>query len=61
MTIDFSKYRDGLVPAVIQDAVTRNVLTVGFMNEEAYKLTLERGLVTFYSRSKGRIDRKSVV
>ncbi len=55
MTIDFSKYKDGLVPAVIQDAVTRNVLTVGFMNEEAYKLTLERGLVTFYSRSKGRI------
>lgn len=55
MTIDFSRYADGLVPAVIQDAVTRTVLTVGFMNEEAYRLTLDRGLVTFYSRSKGRI------
>lgn len=55
MTIDFGKYQDGLVPAVVQDAVTRAVLTVGFMNEEAYRLTLDRGLVTFYSRSKGRI------
>lgn len=55
MTIDFSKYKDGLVPAVVQDAVTRCILTVGFMNEEAYHLTQERGLVTFFSRSKGRI------
>lgn len=54
MTIDFAK-GDGLVPAVVQDAVTRKVLMVGYMNEEAYKLTLDRGLVTFFSRSRGRI------
>ena len=52
MTVDFSKYADGLVPVVVQDCVTRTVLTVGFMNEEAYRLTVDRGLVTFYSRSK---------
>ena len=54
MTIDFEK-GGGLVPAVVQDAVTRKVLMLGYMNEEAYKLTLDRGLVTFYSRSRGRI------
>ncbi len=54
MTIDFAK-GDGLVPAVVQDAVTRKVLMVGYMNEEAYKLTLDRGLVTFFSRSRGRL------
>ncbi len=54
MTIDFTK-GDGLVPAVVQDAITRKVLMLGYMNEEAYNLTLERGLVTFYSRSRKRI------
>ena len=54
MTIDFSK-GGGLVPAVVQDAVTRRVLMLGYMNEEAYRLTLDRGLVTFYSRSRQRI------
>ena len=54
MTIDFAK-DGGLVPAVVQDAVTRKVLMLGYMNEEAYRLTLDRGLVTFYSRSRGRI------
>ena len=54
MTIDFAK-GDGLVPAVVQDAVTRKVLMVGYMNEEAYRLTLDRGLVTFFSRSRQRI------
>lgn len=54
MTIDFAK-GDGLVPAVVQDAVTRKVLMLGYMNEEAYRLTLDRGLVTFFSRSRGRI------
>lgn len=54
MTIDFSK-GDGLVPAIVQDAVTRKVLMLGYMNEEAYRLTLERRLVTFWSRSRQRI------
>ena len=54
MTIDFAK-GDGLVPAIVQDAVTRKVLMLGYMNEEAYRLTLDRGLVTFFSRSRNRI------
>lgn len=54
MTIDFAK-GDGLVPAIVQDAVTGKVLMLGYMNEEAYQLTLDRGLVTFYSRSRQRI------
>lgn len=54
MTIDFAK-GGGLVPAIVQDAVTRKILMLGYMNEEAYRLTLDRGLVTFYSRSRGRI------
>src|SRR5690349_5850553 len=55
MDIDFSKYQDGLVPAVIQDYVTQKVLMLGFMNEGALKKTEETGLVTFYSRSKKRL------
>lgn len=51
MTIDFKK-GDGLVPAIIQDAQTKNVLMLGYMNEESYKKTIETGLVTFYSRSR---------
>ena len=51
MTIDFEKM-GGLVPAIIQDAETRNVLMLGFMNEEAYKKTLETGKVTFWSRTR---------
>ena len=54
MTIDFEK-GGGLVPAIVQDAVTRKVLMLGYMNEEAYRLTLDRGLVTFFSRSRNRI------
>ena len=50
MTIDFEKM-GGLVPAIIQDADTRNVLMLGFMNEEAYQKTLETGKVTFWSRT----------
>ena len=49
MEIDFDKM-DGLVPAVIQDAETKNVLMLGFMNREAYDKTLETGKVTFFSR-----------
>src|SRR5215218_4526852 len=55
MKVDFKKYKDGLVPAVIQDYVTQKVLMLGFMNEEALKKTEGTGLVTFYSRSKKRL------
>ena len=51
MKIDFEKM-DGLVPAIIQDATTKNVLMLGFMNKEAYKKTIETGHVTFWSRSR---------
>lgn len=54
MNIDFDKM-DGLVPAIIQDADTKNVLMLGFMNQEAYDLTVKTGKVTFYSRTKGRL------
>ncbi len=51
MTIDFEKM-GGLVPAIIQDATTKNVLMLGFMNEEAYQKTLETRHVTFWSRTR---------
>lgn len=51
MEIDFEKL-GGLVPAIIQDAVTKNVLMLGFMNREAYDKTIETGKVTFWSRSR---------
>lgn len=55
MTIDFSKYADGLVPAIIQDDNTGKVLMLGFMNEAAVAKTLELQKVTFFSRSKNRL------
>ncbi|MBL7769881.1 MAG: bifunctional phosphoribosyl-AMP cyclohydrolase/phosphoribosyl-ATP diphosphatase HisIE [Flavipsychrobacter sp.] len=55
MKVDFQKYADGLVPAIIQDHTTQKVLMLGFMNEEALKKTEETGKVTFYSRSKNRL------
>lgn len=55
MDIDFKKYKDGLVPAVVQDFKTQKVLMLGFMDEKALKTTEETGLVTFYSRSKKRL------
>lgn len=55
MNIDFNKHPDGLVPAVIQDDRTLKVLMLGYMNEEALQQTMNTGLVTFYSRSKGRL------
>ncbi|HET7897899.1 MAG TPA: bifunctional phosphoribosyl-AMP cyclohydrolase/phosphoribosyl-ATP diphosphatase HisIE [Flavisolibacter sp.] len=55
MNIDFSKYADGLAPAVVQDFNTQKVLMLGFMNQEALKKTEETGLITFYSRSKKRL------
>ena len=51
MEIDFEK-GGGLVPAIIQDASTRQVLMLGYMNQEALAKTLETGLVTFYSRTR---------
>lgn len=54
MEIDFKKM-NGIVPAIIQDATTKNVLMLGFMNEEAYKKTMETGKVTFWSRSRNTL------
>ena len=51
MIIDFDKM-NGLVPAIIQDANTKNVLMLGFMNKEAYDKTVATGKVTFWSRSR---------
>lgn len=55
MNIDFNKNNDGLVPAIIQDAITKNVLMLGYMNEEAFAKTQETKLVTFFSRTKKRL------
>jgi phosphoribosyl-ATP pyrophosphohydrolase/phosphoribosyl-AMP cyclohydrolase len=55
MKIDYSKYADGLVPAIVQDFDTDKVLMMGFMNEAALHKTEELGRVTFYSRSKQRL------
>jgi len=52
--MDFSKL-DGLIPAVIQDADSAEVLMVGFMNEEALRLTTESGFATFFSRSRSKL------
>lgn len=55
MNINFNKNNDGLVPAIIQDATTKNVLMLGYMNEEALKKTQDTKLVTFFSRTKKRL------
>jgi phosphoribosyl-AMP cyclohydrolase / phosphoribosyl-ATP pyrophosphohydrolase len=55
MKIDYNKYADGLVPAVVQDFKTQKVLMLGFMNEESLEKTLAGGKVTFFSRSKQRL------
>ena len=55
MNIDFKKNSDGLVPAIIQDVVTRQVLMLGYMNKKAYDKTVLTGKVTFFSRSKKRL------
>jgi phosphoribosyl-AMP cyclohydrolase len=57
MDLDFKKL-DGLVPAVIQDARTGEVLMLGYMNEEAYAATQSSGEVTFFSRSRNKLWRK---
>ncbi|MEO0570313.1 MAG: bifunctional phosphoribosyl-AMP cyclohydrolase/phosphoribosyl-ATP diphosphatase HisIE [Bacteroidota bacterium] len=55
MKVDFTKNSDGLVPAIIQDAKTKNILMLGYMNEEAFQKTQETKRVTFFSRSKQRL------
>lgn len=55
MIINFNKYADGLVPAIIQDATTNKVLMLGFMNEAALQKTQELQKVTFFSRTKNRL------
>lgn len=57
MNLDFAKL-DGLLPAIIQDARTGEVLMLGFMNEQAYAETRASGTVTFYSRTRGKLWRK---
>ncbi|MEL6626882.1 MAG: bifunctional phosphoribosyl-AMP cyclohydrolase/phosphoribosyl-ATP diphosphatase HisIE [Bacteroidota bacterium] len=54
MVLDFEK-GNGLIPAVVQDATTRKVLMLGYMNQEALDATREKGKVTFFSRSKNRL------
>ena len=55
MEVNYSKYSDGLVPAIIQDDQTNRVLMLGFMNQEALDKSRKTGKVTFYSRSKKRL------
>ncbi|MGI8468202.1 MAG: bifunctional phosphoribosyl-AMP cyclohydrolase/phosphoribosyl-ATP diphosphatase HisIE [Pyrinomonadaceae bacterium] len=55
MKINFEKYADGLVPAIVQDAETSKVLMLGFMNAEAFEQTQSSGKVTFYSRSRQKL------
>ena len=55
MNINFNKNNDGLVPAIVQDATTKNVLMLGYMNDEALKKTQDTKLVTFFSRTKNRL------
>jgi phosphoribosyl-AMP cyclohydrolase len=57
MELDFTKL-DGLLPAVIQDAGTGEVLMLGFMNADAYAATQSSGEVTFFSRSRNKLWRK---
>ena len=54
MNLNFAK-ADGLITAVIQDVATGRVLMVGYMNEEAFRRTVETGFATFYSRSRQKL------
>lgn len=55
LEVNFGKSSDGLVPAIVQDAVTEKVLMLGYMNQEALDKTKDGGKVVFYSRSKKRL------
>jgi phosphoribosyl-ATP pyrophosphohydrolase/phosphoribosyl-AMP cyclohydrolase len=61
MIIDYNKYSDGLVPAIIQDSKTNVVLMLGFMNEDAVTKTKQSGKVTFFSRNKKRLWTKGEI
>ena len=54
MNLNFEKL-EGLVPAVVQDYRTGRVLMVGFLNDQAFRRTVETGYATFYSRSRGKL------
>lgn len=58
---NFEKMQDGLLPAVVQDANTHQVLMLGYMNAEALEATRSSGLVTFFSRSKQRLWTKGEI
>lgn len=55
MNIDFNKNNNRLVPAIIQDAITKSVLMLGYMNQEAFDKTVATKKVTFFSRTKNRL------
>jgi len=55
MELNFSKNKDGLIPVIIQDFLTKTVLMLGYMNNDAIIKTKETGNVTFYSRTKKRL------
>ena len=55
MELNFSKNKDGLIPAIIQDSISKTVLMLGYMNDEAIRKTKKTGNVTFYSRTKKRL------
>jgi phosphoribosyl-ATP pyrophosphohydrolase/phosphoribosyl-AMP cyclohydrolase len=55
LELNFDKYKDGLIPAIVQDADTGVVLMLGFMDRAAFDKTHETGLVTFFSRSRRQL------
>ncbi len=55
MELNFSKNKDGLIPVIIQDSISKTVLMLGYMNDEAIRKTKRTGNVTFYSRTKKRL------
>jgi len=55
MKLNFSKNKDGLIPVIIQDNISKTVLMLGYMNDEAIRKTKKTGNVTFYSRTKKRL------
>lgn len=55
LNMDFNKFSDGLMPAIIQDLETGKVLMLGYMNQEAFNETMASGKICFFSRSKARL------